>query len=221
MTETTNTRVPGRSPLHRVRVDTVIHHPDSVAARDLRRRLARASEGYGAGNSFVLPDERELVEESFLTSHCAEAAVASVDGGFGLRFRPVDRRRDGYNIRGTIWIDSATHIVRRLELEYLKGEQKLMDLRIDYSDVVVDGHALRVPSRGTFSLSPPRAPRGTIVNGSLAHEYWGFSETRAPTGEAIDAAVARPSDNRDTRTVNALSSRAVSYDRWAPLGQLY
>jgi hypothetical protein len=47
------------------RTDTVANEPDSVLARDEQRRALQQREGYGNGSRFILPDERELIEDAF------------------------------------------------------------------------------------------------------------------------------------------------------------
>jgi hypothetical protein len=172
-------RVPSRNVIQREKLDTIVNIPDSVIVQEQRRRERNASEGYGQGNTLTLPDEKELLDDGFLVTHCVETPVATVEGTLGLRFRPVDARRKGYAIAGTIWVDSATYLMRRLQLEYQNGERALSTLTLDYADVDVAGSPLRLPSRGAFVMIPANAPAGSTINGTLAYSYSRFEDVRS------------------------------------------
>src|SRR5678816_2416657 len=54
--QASETAVPSRPVVQRQRADTVLSEPDSVDVRAERTRARRASEGFGKGNTLVLPD---------------------------------------------------------------------------------------------------------------------------------------------------------------------
>lgn len=132
-----------------LRLDTLAHDPDSVEARE---RQALASGYATAPNMIRLPNEKELLDERFLRTHCLERAVAARDGEVGLRFRPVRTVADSIDVRGTVWIDAATYQIRRLDFEHLEGATPFATATLEYEDVPVEGGALRLPVRGRAAL---------------------------------------------------------------------
>jgi len=141
-------------PAHEIRDDTLVSHPDSAEARDTRRRLERQQRGYRTGNLFSVPEEKDLVDPEFLRTHCLDGELAQADGLIGLRFRPVTPRRDGEDVRGTVWLDTASYLARRLDVEWLRGTTRTAAARLDYTDVPVAGGALRLP--GDVALTVER-----------------------------------------------------------------
>jgi hypothetical protein len=98
----------------------------------------------------------------------------------GLRFRPTDAQRKGHTIAGTIWVDSASHLMRRLNLQYLEDGHLKSEVSVEYADVDVDGSKLRLPSRGTAAvLAPSNAPKGSRVDGTLTYSYSRFARVGA------------------------------------------
>ena len=177
--QTNEIAVPSRPVEKRQRADTLASEPDSVHVRYERLRAKRAAEGYGKGNHLILPDERELLDDTFLHTHCILPGVLEAGGSTGIRFRQASPRRDGFGLQGTIWVDSETRLMRRLELEYLNGDKPFSHVSVEYADVAVAGRTLRLPTMGVFSLQLPEAPRGTTGTGHLTFRYWGFEEVRA------------------------------------------
>lgn len=156
-----------------------------MVVRDQRRQAAHRAEGYvpkqGRG-SFLLsvPDEKELLDEQFLRDHCFETSIDSAEGARGLHFRPIQRRRDGVDIRGTIWVEADTYQIRRLELEHVDGDRSLARSSIDYEAVAVDGSTLRLPATGRVT-GRPRGFLGTLVTGvaaTLTYTYQNFEHIR-------------------------------------------
>ncbi len=179
LTQNAETSIPERAPVRRMRADTTVREPDSAEVRDQRRRARNAAEGFGKGNSLVLPDEKELLDDDFLRMHCLESPIATEGGLLGLRFRPVAAaERKGYGLAGTIWVDSATYKIARLELQYLNDDKPFSTLVLEYEDVAVGGAALRLPVRGPITLSPVNAPRGAKVTGTLTMSYSQFEDVR-------------------------------------------
>jgi hypothetical protein len=60
-------------------------------------------------------------------------------GEVGLRFRPLRVRRHFLDVLGTIWLDSATYLARRIELEYVDGEESRGTVSVDFGDIAVAG----------------------------------------------------------------------------------
>jgi Carboxypeptidase regulatory-like domain len=174
--QTSETSRPSWPVVPSERTDTVANEPDSVLVRDEQRRALQQAEGYGNGSRFILPDERELIEDAFLQEHCIVPVLQEADGMTGLPFRQTKKRRDAFGLQGTIWVDANTRLMRKLELEYLNGDTRISEITIDYADFPVENGALRLPSSGRYSLRPPRASRGTFATGTLKYSYWGFRE---------------------------------------------
>jgi carboxypeptidase family protein len=178
LTQFSETSVPSRPVARRERRDTVLSEPDSVAPRDERLRARRKSEGFGKGNTLMLPDERELLDDTFLTTHCLVPTLLAADGATGIQFRQTSKARRGFGLQGTIWFDSTTRLIRRLALEYLNGDERISEVGVEYADIPVSGTHLRLAAAGSFALRPVDAPRGTTVAGKLAFTYWGFEDIR-------------------------------------------
>jgi hypothetical protein len=56
--------------------------------------------------------------------------VAEEPGAFGLRFQPMDARSSGTDVRGAIWIDTATYQVRRISYEYFEPAPSGTEFRV-------------------------------------------------------------------------------------------
>lgn len=152
------------------------------AVRDAtRNRTQRISRGYYGprtdfGDGFYVPSELDVLHEDFLRAHCFVAEAARGEGEVGLRFRPLRLRRNFLDIGGTIWLDSATYLARRIELEYVDGEDPRGTVRIDYSDVAVAGGTLRMPVGGEINLRPSRRNPANRSASMLTITYSGFEE---------------------------------------------
>lgn len=79
-----------------------------------------------------MPNELDILHEDFLKTHCFVQAAARGAGEVGLRFRPLRTRQNFLNILGTIWLDSATYLARRLELEYVDFDESRGTVRMDF-----------------------------------------------------------------------------------------
>jgi len=100
------------------------------------------------------------------------------EGEVGVRFRPLRVRGNFLDVRGTIWLDLATFLARRLELEYVDGEESRGTVRVDFGDVAVAGGTLRMPVGGAFAMRPSRKNPTRRTAGKLAFTYTGFEEIR-------------------------------------------
>lgn len=148
----------------------------SNAARIRSQRLAR---GYYAPNDgWSLPNELDVLHEDFLRTHCLMPTTDHGVGEVGLRFQPLRVRRDFLDVRGTIWLDSATYLVRRLELEYMDGEDSRGTVRLDFDDIAVAGGMLRMPVHGAYTMRPSRKNPARRTEGKLTFSYSGFEEVR-------------------------------------------
>jgi hypothetical protein len=107
------------------------------AARNRAERLARGS--YAPNDGWHLPNELDVLHDDFLKAHCLSAAAVRGDGEVGLRFRPLRVRRNFLDVLGTIWLDSATYLARRIELEYVDGEESRGTVSVDFGDIAVAG----------------------------------------------------------------------------------
>jgi hypothetical protein len=87
----------------------------SASAEELARQgFVRAALG---GPIYYAPDARVLVSDAFLDKHCFRVGRSSDGTRIGLRFEPVSRG-DLPDVRGTLWLDSATVELRSLEWKY-------------------------------------------------------------------------------------------------------
>ena len=123
-----------------------------------------------------MPNELDVLHEDFLKTHCFVAAPARGEGEVGLRFRPLRTRRNFLDILGTIWLDSATYLARRLELEYVDFDESRGTVRVDFADVPVAGGTLRMPVGGPFTMRPSRTNPGRRTEGKVTITYSGFEE---------------------------------------------
>jgi hypothetical protein len=79
-------------------------------------------------------------------------------------------------VLGTIWLDSATYLARRIELEYVDGVESRGTVRVDFGDVAVAGGTLRMPVGGKFAMRPSRKNPARRTEGKLVFTYTGFEE---------------------------------------------
>lgn len=161
----------------RVTTDRLVSTPDSVLLREQRGRERRTTHGYGTPKTLTVPNEKEMLDEAFLTNHCLEAVQSDDHEMVGLRFVPTAPEKGGLAIRGTMWLDPATFLVQRLDLEHVGGrklDKPHSTVRIDYDDVAIGGSTLRLPVGGDVSLFEAR------VHVMLIFGYDQFEEARTP-----------------------------------------
>ena len=160
-----------------------VSDPKSAVRNATRRREQRLSRGYyGPSNDgrdgFYVPNELDVLHEDFLKTHCFVSTAVRGEGEVGLRFRPLGTRRNFLDILGTIWLDSATYLARRIELEYVDGMESRGTVRLDFGDIPVAGGTLRMPVGGTFTMRPSRTNPARRTEGKFTHTYSGFEEVR-------------------------------------------
>ena len=127
-----------------------------------------------------MADELDVLHDDFLKGHCLVPTMQHGDGELGVRFQPLRVRRDFLDVRGTIWLDSATYLVRRIEFEYVDGEDVRGTFRLDFEDVEVAGAPLRMPTGGVYDLRPSRKNPAKHTQGIIIFRYSNFVEVRAP-----------------------------------------
>jgi hypothetical protein len=149
-----------------------------TAARNREQRLSRGYYGptNDIGDGFHVPNELDVLHEDFLKTHCFVPAAVRGVGEVGLRFRPLSTRRNFLDILGTIWLDSATYLARRIELEYIDGVESRGTFRVDFADVQVGGGTLRMPVGGAFAMRPSRKNPARRTEGKVTITYSGFEE---------------------------------------------
>ena len=123
-----------------------------------------------------MPNELDVLHEDFLKTHCFVPAAARGVNEVGLRFRPLRIRRDFLDILGTIWLDQATYLARRIELEYVDGVESRGTFRLVFGDVAVAGGTLRMPVGGAFAMRPSRKNPARRTEGKVTITYSGFEE---------------------------------------------
>jgi hypothetical protein len=154
-----------------------VSDPKSARRNAARNRAERLSRGYYAPNDgWRLPNELDVLHEDFLKAHCLSSVAERGDGEVGVRFRPLRTRRGFLDVGGTIWLDSVTYLARRLELEYVDGDESRGTVRVDFGDVAVAGGMLRMPVGGGFAMRPSRRNPARRTEGKLTFTYSGFEE---------------------------------------------
>ena len=153
------------------------------AARHREQMLSRGYYGPSndKGDGFHVPNELDVLHEDFLKTHCFVATAVSGAGEVGLRFRPLRTRRNFLDILGTIWLDRATYLARRLELEYVDGIDSRGTVRVDFADVPVAGGTLRMPTATSFTMRPSRTNPARRTEGKVTYTYSGFEEVLPPS----------------------------------------
>jgi hypothetical protein len=154
------------------RTDSTFSIPDSAKVRAERRRARNERNGYGSGGVLTLPNEMDLLDESFLETHCFKSEIEVAGDRRELRFEPAGvRPGNRIDIRGSIWLNSQTYQVERLALEYLRGEDVVGEATLNYTDVVVAGRSLRMPSGGTAMVRPTGAASMTVRRATAIFSY--------------------------------------------------
>jgi hypothetical protein len=125
-----------------------------------------------------MPDELDVLHEDFLKEHCVLATAQRGTGEVGLRFLPLRMRRDFLDVGGTIWLDSASFLARRIELEYVDGDNQRGTVRLDFADLPVGGGTLRMPVGGDINVRPSRKDPARHTESRFTITYSGFVEMR-------------------------------------------
>lgn len=156
-----------------------VSDPKWAVRNATRRREQMLSRGlYAPNDGFHVPNELDVLHDDFLKTHCLVSAVTHGEGEVGVRFRPIPTRRNFLDVFGTIWLDSKTYLARRLELEYVDGNEPRGTHRLDFADVPVAGGTLRMPVGGTFAMRPSRKNPARRTEGKVTITYSGFEEVR-------------------------------------------
>jgi hypothetical protein len=160
---------------------TYVSDPKWAVKNAARIRMQRLSRGYygpskGSLDGFHVPNELDVLHDDFLKAHCFVPATARGVGEIGLRFRPLRTRRNFLDILGTIWLDSVTFLARRIELEYVDGEESRGTFRADFGDIAVAGGTMRMPIGGTFAMRPSRKDPAKRTEGKVTVTYSSFEE---------------------------------------------
>jgi len=141
----------------------------SRIVNDPRRRRPADRDHGGWGNATALylhldvPEGREILDPSFLTTHCLEGAVDQTPEGFELGFRPIRTQRRRIDIRGAVRVDRRTLQVTAIDLEYLEGSTPFMKATVEYQDAIVPGGTVRVAAGMRFvGRPPPRVYLGPV-----------------------------------------------------------
>lgn len=160
-----------------------VNDPTSAVQNAARYRAQRLSRGYYGpttkdGVGFYIPSELDVLHQDFLKEHCLVPSAEFGINEIGLRFQPLRARSNVLDVGGTIWLDSATFLARRLDLEYLDGDDRRGTVRLDFGDVSVAGGTLRLPVGGESNLRPSRTDPGKHTETKLTITYTSFEEAR-------------------------------------------
>jgi hypothetical protein len=133
----------------------------------------RDRRGWGRMNPLHLrlevPDGREVLSSSFLTTHCLEGDAPQTDDAIELGFRPVRPRGGRIDIRGVVRVDARTLQMKEIELEYLDGRTPFLQATVVYQNAVVPGGVVRLPIGVTFTGQPPRSVLMRPVRGQVQY----------------------------------------------------
>ncbi|HVX39295.1 MAG TPA: carboxypeptidase-like regulatory domain-containing protein, partial [Gemmatimonadaceae bacterium] len=110
----------------------------------------------GATANYYAPDARVLLSPEFANDHCFGIAVGAGAraGWIGATFNPVRGRRTP-DVRGTLWVDTATAELRVLEYQYVNDRAlgtidslggRLRFERLPSGDWIVDHWEIRMPT---------------------------------------------------------------------------
>lgn len=126
---------------------------------------------------FYGPDANALLSEAFVRDHCFSLVDREVDGErlTGLAFAPIERRmreRSPPDIRGTIWLNADSAILRRVDFMWTKltGDLRNIGGEVHFSRVAdgpwsVTYWRLRMPQEVVF-----RSGEGTTRKTGLLEE---------------------------------------------------
>ncbi len=193
------------------RVDTTARgtaatQPFAARAPDLLEAQGYVSGSWQTGLTFYGPDEDALLSAAFTRTHCVWLTDARRDAAgtlVGLAFEPLAERRLP-EIRGTIWVDSASSELRRVEFEY-----EHVPFPVDVRGV--GGHvAFSRASSGAWFVSSwmLRLPRWRSSNLERSGaRLAGFTEAAGEAAVARESRVAE-SDARRTITGTVWDSAA-------------
>jgi hypothetical protein len=161
---------------------------------------------------FYLPDVDVLLSDGFQEAHCFRLVRGPDDATVGIGITPAGRR-DG--LRGTLWLDRATHEVRRLD--FALSERSLRSRGMPAADGALDFEALpsgawlvrrwsvRMPlmvdrvvrwgggTRSEWAVHRIREEGGEVTEvGGTAGEVFRRSETATLTGRVYDEEAGSP-----------------------------
>jgi hypothetical protein len=156
---------------------SIVYDPRSALRNLGLNRAHLLSHGYrGRNDGWALPVELNVLHEDFLKSHCLVTVTERGDGEVGLRFAPLKPRKNFLDVGGTIWLDSATYLARRIDLEYVDGGEPRGTVRLDFADIEVAGAVLRMPVGGEYAMRASRKNPAKRTQGRLTFTYSGFEE---------------------------------------------
>lgn len=154
----------------------------SVVVNDPRLPFEnRDRRGWGRMNPLHLrlevPDGREVMSSSFLTTHCLEGDAPQIGESIEIGFRPLRPRGGRIDIRGVVRVDARTLQMKEIEVEYLEGRTPFLQATVVYQDAVVPGGIVRLPVGATFAGQPPRQLLLRPVRGQLQYtNYAGLAK---------------------------------------------
>lgn len=131
--------------------------------------------------TYYAPDAEAFLSDAFLDTHCMHVDEIK-DGMVGLAFEPVKGRHLS-DIKGTLWIDAATAMLRRLEFQYVN--------RPDRADVGRAGGEVqfgRLPN-GTWVVKDWHV-RMPVLATNISHSRYfvrGYEEQGGGVWRVIDA----------------------------------
>lgn len=138
-----------------IREDTLINDPGLARTTAAQGVGTEQRPNYGSGGVLRLPDERELLNDAFLHTHCLSSSIEADGELRALHFEPIEKPRgDRLDVRGRVWLDSRTFQVERLALEYLRGGSVIGEAQVNYGEVLAGDRALRFPSGGSATVHP-------------------------------------------------------------------
>ena len=161
--------------------------------------------GYKTSMTFNAPDEQVLLSDGFKRMHCLSLASSVRRSGdttlIGLAFEPRTNNQLA-EIQGTLWVDSATSELRRLEYTYVRaplpftvaGLGGFVDFRRHRSGAwYVSSWSIRMPRWRPSNMHPTGvalagfAEAGGAAFGVRESEALPANQVRAITGNVFDS----------------------------------
>lgn len=159
--------------------------------------------------TYYAPDAEVLLSEKFLSQHCLVLAEGKgpTQQYLGIGFRPVQKRGNLVDVRGTFWVDRESLELQFLEFEYENLPSLIRSVglggRVDYERMAhgewfISSWSIRMPMIETGQVQMSTGPLG-VVNSTVRQAVVGQQVT--------GAAVAAIKVDDDVLFLNANASR--------------
>lgn len=187
-----------------LRSGTGTDRPFFAASPDSLSRLGYVRRGHDGTLHFFAPDERVLLSESFVQTHCFDAPPSDVDPRLAeLHFRPAPGRTLP-DVAGIAYVDVSTGELRRIEFHFVNVDQLFVNRSADAGGSV----ALRRLANGQWLVSEwsIRMPTFLRVSWRAESALSGYREV----GGRIVLVDSAPSPTRVSEAVDTVRQSQMS-----------